>query len=100
MKDVWNKEALDKHLNTRFTISEKDGPEIEVELVKVTRQESGQREALSVLFAGPKTPVLQQDTLTVKHPELGEHALFMGPVCGADEEDGIHYEAVFNWAKE
>jgi hypothetical protein len=95
----WTKELWDKHLNTRFRISEKDGAEIEAELVQVDHWESAELETLSVLFLGPKTPVLSHDTLTVTHPELGEHALFMGPVAPPGAE-GIHYEAVFNRFKE
>ena len=99
MDENWNKAMFEKHLNTSFQVSERDGRAIEATLVEVEHKENGPVERVSVLFQGPRDPVLNHDTLTVAHPEFGTHEIFMGPVVHPTE-DGVYYEAIFNRLKE
>ena len=48
----------------------------------------------SLLFQGPREPVLPQRMYRLNHDRLGEFDLFIVPI-GADDE-GVHYEAVFS----
>lgn len=51
------------------------------------------REQFSVVFRGPREPVLAQGVRDLRHAALGELALFLVPI-GADA-DGVSYEAAF-----
>ncbi|MBL4802113.1 MAG: hypothetical protein JKY45_09475 [Emcibacter sp.] len=55
----------------------------------------GQREGgpFSLLFKGPKEPMLAQGTFPISHDKLGSHELFIVPV--GEDNDAVHYEAVF-----
>lgn len=71
------------------------GPEIALALVSVVDLgESGRAGgAFSLLFRGPAEPGLDQGTVLLTHPALGEIAIFLVPVgARADSRD---YEAVF-----
>jgi hypothetical protein len=52
------------------------------------------REGFALLFTGAGQQVMAQDVYALRHPELGELAIFLVPV-GADAE-GVRYEAVFS----
>jgi hypothetical protein len=56
--------------------------------------ESIRRQAFSLVFRGPPTPVLAQRIYTLVHEELGPLELFIVPI-GPDKE-GMRYEVVFN----
>jgi len=47
----------------------------------------------TLVFAGPREPLLPQMTYSVTHPDLGEFALFVVPV--AQDGAATTYEAVF-----
>jgi len=51
------------------------------------------REPFSIVFRGPRTPILPQRIYRVAHPEIGDFELFLVPI-GPDEQ-GMRYEAVF-----
>jgi hypothetical protein len=53
----------------------------------------GERSPFSIVFRGPREPVLSQRTYRVEHERLGAFELFLVPV-GRDES-GMRYEAVF-----
>lgn len=77
-----------------------DGP-LSIELVEAN--ESGEhggrgpdgetRSQFSLLFEGPAMPRLDQRIHQVRHPELGELAVFLVPV--GPHGDGMGYEAAF-----
>jgi hypothetical protein len=50
------------------------------------------QDAFSLVFRGPRTPLMGQDVYTVKHAILGTFPLLLVPVGRAP----AHYEAVFN----
>jgi Domain of unknown function (DUF6916) len=51
------------------------------------------RRPFSLIFRGPRDPILPQQTYPIAHPELGRFDLFVVPV-GRDRA-GTRYEAVF-----
>ena len=99
MSEQLTKASFNPHLNTTFEIQAEGGDSIEAELVEIEEKQSERVDSLSVLFRGPKDPVLPHETHTVKHPEMGELNLFLGPVI-SEKQDGIYYEAVFTRLKE
>jgi hypothetical protein len=52
------------------------------------------RAPFSLLFRGPRAPVLEQSIRCLEEPVLGNLDIFLVPI-GPDEE-GMVYEAVFN----
>ncbi|KPD11622.1 hypothetical protein [Phaeobacter sp. 11ANDIMAR09] len=77
-----------------FEVITDEGP-ITLKLIEVSKLGSGEREggAFSVLWQGPETPFVDQQTHRLKHPEAGELALFLVPV--GQQDAGFQYEAVF-----
>lgn len=51
------------------------------------------RVPFSLVFLGPREPVLPQRTYPLAHDELGELEVFLVPI--AQDDDGTRYEAVF-----
>ena len=70
---------------------------VEWELIEVTAQEGsaqpGSRASFSVVFRGPRQPVLDQRIRRLEHDTMGVLELFLVPV-GPDDA-GMLYEAVF-----
>ena len=65
------------------------------DLTEVARNVApGQRTPFSLVFRGPREPVVDQSIRTLAHDELGELALFLVPI--AQEADGMRYQAVFS----
>lgn len=54
----------------------------------------GKRVPFSVLFLGPRWPVLPQRIYRLEHHALGALELFLVPI--RRDESGVTYEAVFN----
>jgi hypothetical protein len=52
------------------------------------------RSPFSIVFRGPREPVLPQRIYTFSHEKLGSFELFIVPI-GPDDE-GMRYEAVFS----
>jgi len=52
------------------------------------------RKAFALTFIGPRAPVLAPRMQTLRHPTLGEMALFVSPF--RQDHDGMLYESVFN----
>ena len=98
MGELLTKNSFDPHLNTDFEISAGSAGNITAKLVKIDAKEGVATEGFSLIFKGPKEPVLPQDTLKMKHAQMGEFDLFIGPVL-SPEADGVYYEAVFSRLK-
>lgn len=99
MAEPWSKAQFEPHLNTNFEIVDEEVGAITAELVKVVEKKSDTMESLSVLFRGPMKPVLRHETHLVKHPKMGEHNIFLGPIM-YEKQDGVYYQAVFTRLKE
>lgn len=48
----------------------------------------------TLVFRGPADPALEQGTVQMSHPDLGEFPIFVVPV--GEDERGREYEAVFS----
>jgi hypothetical protein len=84
-----------KYLNTNFRISFNESNNIEAELSTVTDlQLSPQQERFTVIFRGPREPLLSQGSYRFDHDEMGKFLLFIVPM--RQDEQGTFYEAVFN----
>ncbi len=99
MLDKLQKADFDKHMNSKFELSHLETDEkIEIELVETEEKNTDQTEGFSLIFKGPKDTVLEHDTHKMKHPEMGEMDLFIGPIMSGKEE-GVYYQAIFNRMK-
>jgi hypothetical protein len=82
-------------VNSKFRINTDDTNVVEIELIEAADEESTPRqERFSLIFRGPLQPFLLQGTYRIEHDKLGTLDLFLVPI--AKEEDGFHYQAVFN----
>jgi hypothetical protein len=70
------------------------GPELELVAVNALRPHSRRAEPFSLLFRGPRSPILPQSIYDLVHPALGTLKIFLVPVQPSG--DGAEYEAVFN----
>ncbi|MFL6335778.1 MAG: DUF6916 family protein [Pyrinomonadaceae bacterium] len=96
-------EDFRRHLGTKFGVRVETPRPLELELDEVKSynpkgSEAGGMERFSLHFYGPGDIMLQQNTFTLDHPEMGELILFMVPV-GRDDR-GFRYEVVFNYYKD
>lgn len=92
-----------KHLNTKFHVQSEGDAKIELELDEVKgylskHEEVEGMERFSAFFRGPDQPLLSQATYTLNHDQMGEFTIFLVPV--ARRENGLRYEAVFNYFKQ
>jgi hypothetical protein len=55
---------------------------------------SGPYDQFSIIFRGPCDPLLPQQTYYITHEDLGEHGVFLVPICR--DGDGVLYEAIFS----
>ena len=89
------KEMFRESLKTKFRLNVGTSDPIELELVELTESISTPKhEQFALLFRGPQNSFLPQMTYHLENEKLGELDLFLVPV-GRDQ-NGVHYEAVFN----
>ena len=103
LRDAYTLERLTPLIGEMFNVNLGEYGLFPLKLVEVT-QTGGEKPKsiamsaspviLSVIWEGPKTPILNHLTFNVEHPSLGKHAVFLGPIKAIDE--GILYQAVFN----
>jgi hypothetical protein len=95
-------QEFSRHLNTKFRLQLADGPPIDLELVEVkgyltkAGEQTGM-ERFSAFFKGPTEPHLAQNTYSLQHDQMGEFPIFLVPI--ARDEQGVRYEAVYNYFK-
>lgn len=70
------------------------GPDLELVAVQALRPHSRRAEPFSLLFRGPRQPILPQSIYDLAHPDLGTLKIFLVPVQPSG--DGAEYEAIFN----
>ena len=89
-------EDFEPFVKERFRVEAESLAELELVSVDVRAEHdpsARKRQAFSLLFRGPKTPVLSQRIYGVSHDSLGQMEIFLVPV-GPDDA-GMLYEAVF-----
>ena len=86
------------HIGESFTIRRGQLDTVTVRLAEVAdirhTAPQGADDSFSLLFAGPASRPLEQDTYGVEHDSLGSFPLFIVPVYSGNPEP--HYEAIFN----
>lgn len=96
-------EMFSKHLNSMFSVHSPTSQVAEVQLVQVIdlikasdgkHQVNSDHDCFAVVFRGPHSVPLNQNTYTVQHPAMGDFKLFLVP--GKTSAKGISYEALFN----
>lgn len=101
MLETLTRAILAEYQNEKFQLQWDALDSFEVELIEIgaltkhTAADATQepREPFSLLFRGPKEPILPQQVYHLEHPRLGSVELFLVPV-GPDTV-GMQYEAVF-----
>jgi len=103
MTDLPTRDTFTQCLNDAFTIRVDDSTNVSVALIEVsplperspgTGDSKPRREPFSLVFRGPKEPLLPQRIYRFEHGSLGDLDIFIVPI-GPDDE-GMRYEAVFN----
>jgi hypothetical protein len=99
--------AFAQQLYTEFLVIPDAGLPLPLELVRAEPAISSesftwnapdaQNEKFSLLFRGPLSPALEQDTYVFVHATLGDLAIFIVPLRCETPDFGL-YEAVFNRA--
>lgn len=98
MTEYLKKSDFDPYLNETFMVHSPAVGSQEVVLAELTEKNYPGQECFSVIFRGPKQPVMQQMMYTLTHPNMGELQLFMVPVQ-YPEQDGVYYQSLFNRIK-
>jgi len=89
-------QSFSPYLNDTFSALH-DGVEVSLVLVEAVALDAtgiAGREPFSLLFHGHSPTLLPQDIYQIRHPAVGECAIFLVPV--ARHENGFAYQAVFN----
>jgi len=98
MEQQFSRDMFEQHLRSLFQL-EHAHPAVsgmQLELVTVTSSiRTNDFEAFSIVFRGPQQPRLPQGIYHLRHAELGAIDLFIVPI--RQEQDGLYYEAVFNF---
>jgi hypothetical protein len=98
LSEILTKEAFSENLNTRFRIPFQSGDAAELELIEVVETMStSNQQQFSVFFRGPLEYLLPQGTYHMEHEKMEAIDIFIVPV--GKEQNGFHYEAVFNYAR-
>ena len=93
-------ENSQQYIGDTFRIEFTDGNVMELKLERVDllmekhAHPKMKRDAFSLIFRGPRDPMLKQHIFPLQHEKLGVLQVFLVPI--AMEEPGVVYEAVFN----
>ena len=95
MGEQLSKDRFTQHLKSTFRISNESSPTVlDMQLIEVGDGRSTEQfEQFSVLFTGPKEPLLNQGTYRFEHAAMGSFDLFIVPI--SSDEGGTVYEVVF-----
>ena len=100
MLDRLTVEVFAGQIGKTFRLVLEDGPVLDLVLVEArslslkSGNSGPRRDPFSLLFLGPKTPVLPQRIYPLESEAFGRLDIFLVPI-GADAS-GVKYEAIFN----
>jgi hypothetical protein len=89
---------FEPHIFTLFEVEVGDAAPVPIELVEVKDLGNAELESFGLLFKGSPDRVFRHNTYLVRHPRMGEQALFLGPIH-TGKTDVIHYQAIFTALK-
>lgn len=95
MSKLLHQADFDPHLKKVFQVHSEAAGIVKINLVEVTGKSTKEIESFSLIFKGPKEPVLPQMTYKMKHSKLGEFMLFLVPIAYG-KQDGTYYQSIFN----
>lgn len=90
----FKKADFEPHMATTFQVAPHGMDTVTIELVEIKDTGSADIESFSLMFKGDTASVFRHNTHTVRHPVMGEMALFLGPVH-TGHTDAVYYQAVF-----
>ncbi len=94
MSDKLSHAGFAEQLNSKFCLRLEDR-EIELELSEVSELKvTPGQEVFSLVFHGPATLVLPQQSYRMEHDQMGAFDILIVPIRRDDK--GVYYEAVFN----
>ncbi len=95
MLDDLTIDSFSGRVGERFGLADSDGASHDLELVECAQlgQAAVDRVPFSIVFLGPREPILPQRIYPLTHAELGTREIFLVPI--SQDEDGTRYEAVF-----
>lgn len=92
-------------LHTTFGITDAPAGRLELQLIEASLTEAApkqpanapnaQYERFSLIFSGPKSPLLAQRIYRFEHPRIGWFAMFIVPIV-TREADQQRYQAIFD----
>jgi hypothetical protein len=92
-------ETFEPLLDSEFVLLDEEKNRHTLKLIEVEGSTRDPRfEQFSIVFRGPRDPVLPQKIYPFEHPEIGSFSLFIVPI-GQDTE-GTLYQAIFNRFKD
>jgi len=100
MLDKLTVEFFTELVGKQFRLTGTDAPAIDLILIEArgvtpkSRAPGAGREPFSLVFLGPKGPVLPQRIYPLEITSLGRLEIFLVPI--ASDADGVKYEAIFN----
>ena len=104
MAGTLTEEEFSQHVHTTFRVKVDASQPVELYLVEVKGYEKkgdpgsqGGMERFSVFFSGPSDYYLPQKIYSLEHDRMGAFDIFLVPI--ARDEEGVNYEAVFNYFK-
>ncbi len=98
MLESFTLETFAPHQDEPFRLHPDAGDPLDLRLVEVTplgerTAPAGGRAPFSLVFRGPRAPLLPQRIYRLEHDAIGTFEIFLVPI-GPDQE-GMRYEAVF-----
>jgi hypothetical protein len=71
---------------------------VELRLIEAADKSNHRQEMFSIVFQGPDQTFLPQGLYSMEHDKVGAFELFIVPI--GHDQNGYHYEAVFNRLRE
>ncbi|MCP4153688.1 MAG: hypothetical protein GY757_38520 [bacterium] len=93
--ETLHKSSFDPYLNDTFEVHTESLGVVEVVLAEITENHYEGQESFSLLFRGSRDKIFEQKIQKLKHPEMGEFNLFLGPIV-YEKQDGQYFQAVFS----
>lgn len=83
------------YINSDFELVVNSQESLVIRLIEIEEKKTKYTISRSLLFRGSGDKCVSHNSHLLKHPDLGEFSLFIGPVI-YPKQDGIYYEAIRN----